>query len=103
MAAVATEVRRYPDLRSVRTTGTVALSGSYATGGDSLAIPKPGTTKDPYHVTFRSMNGNELVYDPVAKKIKAFSANGTELGAGAYAAGYTGDTIYYDAEFPKLG
>jgi hypothetical protein len=103
MAAVATETRKFPELRSVRSTGTVVLSGSYATGGDPLAIPKPYTTKEPYNVSFTSKNGNNFGWDPVAKTMKAFSAVGTELAAGAYAAGYTGDVITYMAEFPKLG
>lgn len=101
MAVVATEVRRLPQNRSVRTQGTLVLSGNYTTGGDPVVIPKPGTTKDPYWVKFNSKNGNAFQWD--AGKIKAFSAVGTELAAAAYAAGYTGDVISYEAEFPKLG
>jgi len=35
--------------------------------------------------------------------MKIFSAPGTELVAGAYAAGYTGDVIRYEATYPKFG
>lgn len=101
MAAAITELRREGGQRSITTTGTIVLSGSYTTGGDALAIPKPGTTKSPNFVEFNSKNGNFYQWD--AGKLKAFSAPGTELGAGAYAAGYTGDVITYRAEFPKFG
>lgn len=103
MAATVTEVRKVPGLRSVRSVGTIALSGSYATGGDAAAIPKPYTTKAPLSVSVRSRNGNNVAYDVTNQKIKFFSAAATELAAGAYAAGYTADVIDYEAEFPKFG
>lgn len=103
MAAVATETAKYPGLREISTVGTIVLSGSYSTGGDAVAIPKPFTTKPPLFVDFMSKNGNSYAWDVAAQKIKAFSAPGTELTAGAYAAGYTGDVITYRATFPKLG
>lgn len=103
MAAAVTELRKEGGQKSITTTGTIVLSGSYATGGDSVAIPKPGTTKPPNFVEFNSKNGNLYSWDASAQKMKAFSAPGTELTAGAYAAGYTGDVITYRAEFPKFG
>lgn len=103
MAATVTEQRRNAGQKTIETMGTITLSGSYTTGGESVAIPKPGTTKNPNFVEFNSKNGNAFQWDVAAAKMKAFSAVGTELTAGAYAAGYTGDTITYRAEFPKFG
>lgn len=103
MAAAVTELRREPGSRSITTTGTIVLSGNYTAGGEALAIPKPGTTKPPNFVEFNSKNGNAFQWDIAGQKMKAFSAIGTELTAGAYAAGYTGDVITYRAEFPKFG
>lgn len=103
MAAVATETGKYPGLREITTIGTIVLSGSYATGGDAVAIPKPFTTKAPLFVDLISKNGNTYAWDVANQKLKAFSAVGTELTAGAYAAGYTSDVITYRATFPKLG
>jgi len=103
MANTVTELRRLPGFRHVVVQGTIVLSGSYATGGETLNIPKPGTTKAPYELTFVSKNGNAFIWDHTTDKMKAFSAVGTELAAGAYAAGYTGDVIRYQAVYPKFG
>jgi hypothetical protein len=103
MANTVTELRRLPGLRHVVVQGTIVLSGSYATGGETLGFIKPGTTKSPYNVAFYSKSGNFFVWDHTTDKMKAFSAAGTELTAGAYAAGYTGDVIRYEASYPKFG
>lgn len=103
MAAVATKTRDLPMTRSMRTTGSIVLSGSYPAGGEAVSIPKPGTTKAPYNVWFSSANGNQYFWDIVNQKMKVFSGHGVELAAGAYPAGYTGDAIFYEAEYPRGG
>ena len=103
MANTVTETRKLPGLRHITVMGTIALTGSYATGGETLGLIKPGTTKAPYNIAFFSKNGNFVVWDHTTDKMKIFSAPGTELVAGAYAAGYTGDVIRYEATYPKFG
>lgn len=103
MAAAVTEIRKIPTLRSIRSVGTITLSGSYATGGETVPFVKPGTTKAPYNVWFNSVNGNQYFWDVTNQKMKAFSGHGTELSAGAYPAGYTSDVITYEAEYPRGG
>ena len=99
--------------------GTLTLSGNYSTGGDtldwttvagSLASPNgrvftpaalpvfvqiTGTTGDQYGYVAGTLLNNG--------KVKINTASNTELGAGAYAARFTGDVnIFFDAAFPKL-
>lgn len=103
MAVVVTETRKLPNLRSVRSQGTIVFSGNYAADGEAVVIPKPGTTKAPYTVRISGISGHQYLYDPTTTKVKILTAPGVELAAAAYPAGVTGDTITYDAEFPKLG
>jgi len=103
MAVAVTEVRKVPNLRSVRSYGTVVFSGAYVADGEAVAIPKPFTTKAPYTVHIQGIKGNRYLYDPVTTKVKILVAVGTELPVAAYPVSVTEDTITYDAEFPKLG
>lgn len=106
------------NLDSVEVIGTLTLSGNYTTGGDTIdwttaagaqtangRIFTPsglpvccqinGSTGDSYgYIAGTALNNS---------KVKINTASNTELGAGAYAARFTGDTnIYFDAAFPKL-
>jgi hypothetical protein len=72
---------------------TLAFSGSYATGGDPFDMG-PFLTQGPnkvYCVDVSGGAGYAFEYDAVNKKLKLFSAPGTELAAGAYPAALTGD------------
>lgn len=103
MAVAATEARKVPTLRSVRTMGTLAFSGNYVAGGEvPSGFNKPGTTKDPYEVHIVGQGTHDYKYDRATGKIKVFLA-GVEIAAAAYPAGVTGDTVRYEAEYPKLG
>jgi hypothetical protein len=73
--------------------GTLAFSGNYSTGGDTLdfttvADKLPSTQI--IQVFADSQNGNAGYYVPVAGsalnnwKLKAFTGGGTEVSAGAY-------------------
>lgn len=102
MAIVATETRKLPQLRSVKSVGTLAFSGNYSTGGEVVSIPKPGTTKEPYSVRLEGRGTHDYKYDPASGKVLVFLA-GVQIAAAAYPAGVTGDLVRYEAEFPKLG
>lgn len=87
------------------------LSGSYATGGETVdltQIPRVHVRdKSKIKVIwFQSANGvyayNFVFGSNLTNgKIKILTALGTELGAGAYAAGYTSDTPSMFIEYLK--
>jgi hypothetical protein len=94
--------------------GTVALTGSYSTGGDVLDLTaltyalgdyKVSGTKLPVQVSFVSKNGYGLGWvagtTRANGKIFITTASNTQLSAGAYPAGLTGDVITFCAIFPK--
>jgi hypothetical protein len=100
-------------------TGSIAFSGSYTTGGDTLdwttAIPQVGasgaaipSTSGPQQVSFDSQNGNGGYYVAVQGsapnnwKAKCFQASGTEVTAGAYPSSVTSDIIAFQAEFLRM-
>lgn len=76
---------------------TLALSGSYATGGDafdaSSVFSGPANVTTILMVDVSGGAGYTFEYDKTNKKLKVFSAAGTELAAGAYPAALTGDTL----------
>jgi hypothetical protein len=100
-------------------TGTIAFSGSYTTGGDTLdwttAIPQVGESgaaipsdDGPQQVMIDSQNGNGGYYVAVQGsapnnwKVKCFQSGGTEVSAGAYPGSITGDIVAFQAQFQKL-
>jgi hypothetical protein len=91
--------------------GTLAASGSYSTGGDTLdfttiasqivasQVPVQvwvgGTTGDAYSWVKGTALNNQ--------KVKINTASNTELGSGAYPARITGDAgVQFEAVFNKL-
>jgi len=104
---------------TVLVTGTLAFSGNYTTGGDTLdwttaieqiapsgkSIP---SVSSPQVVLIASQGGNADSYVAVqgsalnSWKVKCFAAGGTEVSAGAYPAAITGDVVVFLAHFPKL-
>src|ERR1700685_359122 len=100
-------------------TGSIAFSGSYPTGGDTLdwttAIPQVGrsgaatpSSSGAHQANFDSKNGNAGYYVAVQGsapnnwKVKCFQASGTEVTAGAYPTSVTSDIIAFQAEFLKM-
>jgi hypothetical protein len=103
--------------QSFRVLCNVVVSGSYSTGGEDLstiladervkvgsATTQRGT---PYAAYAAASNGTlpSITTVPAQNplKLKFFTAPGTELGAGAYAAAYTGEVLRLDIEFAKSG
>jgi hypothetical protein len=91
--------------------GTLAFSGNYPTGGDTLDFTQiadklPSTQL--IQVFTDSQNGNAGYYVPVAGtslnnwKLKAFSGGGTEITAGAYPASITSDIVQVTITARKL-
>ena len=104
---------------TVLVTGTLAFSGNYTTGGDTLdwttateQIAPSGKTipsvTPPQLVLVASQDGNADNYVSVQGnalnnwKVKCFAAGGTEVSAGAYPTAITGDVVVFLAQFPKL-
>ena len=91
--------------------GTLAFSGNYSTGGDTLdftqVIDKLPSTQI-IQAFVDSQNGNSGYYVPVAGtalnnwKLKAFSGGGTEISAGAYPASVTTDIAQITITARKL-
>lgn len=91
--------------------GTLAFSGNYSTGGDTLdfttvADKLPSTQL--LQVFADSQNGNAGYYVPVQGsalnnwKLKCFTGGGTELSAGAYPASVTSDIVQVTLTARKL-
>jgi hypothetical protein len=109
MALTFTLVDSWSDGKRIHVTGTVAASGSYVTGGDTLNLslfPVIGATLPPLQGTawMDGLAGYDYVFTPGAAlsngKVKIFQQGTTagafpELAAGAYPAAVTGDTITF--------
>ena len=91
--------------------GTLAFSGNYSTGGDTLDFTQvadklPSTQI--IQVFADSQNGNSGYYVPVQGtalnnwKLKAFNGGGTEISAGAYPASVTSDVVQVTVTARKL-
>jgi hypothetical protein len=83
---------------------TLTFSGSYVTGGDAWdpLVAWPGESPSTViTITVNGGDGFDFAYDRVNKKLKVYSASNTELAAGAYPAGLTGDTNTIALVFAK--
>jgi hypothetical protein len=90
---------------------TLAFSGSYVTGGDTLDFTQVAdklSSTQLIQVFADSQNGNAGYYVPVAGaalnnwKLKAFTGGGTEVTAGAYPASVTTDVVQITITARKL-
>ena len=108
--------------QQIRVTFKLAASGNYSAGGDTVNFAT--ATQDPtfqgmvaalealgapvyMHIESNSGNIANLYFsilgtNPTNNKLKIITAYNTELGAGAYPGGVTGDTIVGEAIFNKL-
>ncbi len=124
VASVLSQTTPYGDIdigvKFIYVYGTITLSGSYVTGGDTwdlTALSKPinhpgipsgtsGAANLPTQVYIQGVNGNSYAYvkgtTRANGKLKCFAPGGTEAGAVAYPAGFTGDTITFQAVFPRF-
>lgn len=116
MALAFNLVDTWDDGRRIHVAGTVAASGNYSTGGDTLdlsQVPIIASTQPPINGTawMDGLAGYDYVFIPGAamnsNKVKIF-AQGTsagafpELAAGAYPSAITSDTITVYGIFKKL-
>jgi hypothetical protein len=118
MALAFTLVDSWDDGRRVHIVGSVAASGSYTTGGDTLdlsGIEPLGvpTTQPPIAgaVWMEGLAGYDYVFTPGAAlnsgKVKMFQNAGAagpfaELAASSYPSAVTGDAITFYGIFPRL-
>lgn len=117
MANAITVVTRntWDDGKRLHVVGTIALSGSYAAGGEVLnwgAVPQVKSTRDPIWAQFEGKAGFVYQYDKPNDKLMVSGQEPTsatagvialsELAAGAYPAGITGDSIQFYAVFEKF-
>jgi hypothetical protein len=91
--------------------GTLAFSGNYPTGGDTLdftTVADKLPSDQLIQVFADSQNGNSGYYVPVQGsalnnwKLKAFTGGGTEVSAGAYPASVTTDIVQITITARKL-
>src|SRR5215831_8790840 len=91
--------------------GTLAFSGNYPTGGDTLdfiTVADKLLSDQLIQVFADSQNGNGGYYVPVAGsalnnwKLKAFNGGGTEITAGAYPVSVTSDIVQITITARKL-
>ena len=91
--------------------GTLAFSGNYPTGGDTLdftTVASQLPSDQIIQVFADSQNGNAGYYIPVQGsalnnwKLKCFSGGGTEVTAGAYPSSITTDIVQVTITARKL-
>jgi hypothetical protein len=109
-------VDTWDDGKRVHVSGTVAASGSYSTGGDTLDLsqfPVIAATQAPIQGTawMDGLAGYDYVFAPGSAlnnaKVKIFAQGASagafpELAAGAYPGSITGDAITFYGIFKKL-
>jgi hypothetical protein len=116
MALTFTLFNTWDDGQRVHASGTVAASGNYTTGGDTLDLsqfPVIATTQAPIQGTpwLDGLDGYDYVFSPGSAlnngKVKIFQQGTSagafpELASGAYPSAITGDTITFYGIFKKL-
>jgi len=116
MALAFTLVDTWDDGKRIHVSGTVAASGSYTTGGDTLDLsqfPIIAATQAPIQGTawMDGLAGYDYVFTPGSAmnngKVKIFQQGSSagafpELAAGAYPAAVTSDTLTFYGIFAKL-
>jgi hypothetical protein len=89
-----------------RAYGTLAFTGSYATGGDAVSFASLlpiAKGASPVFVEINGIAGYYYQYVKAAGKIIIWGpGSATQLAAGAYPGGITGDTVSFEAVFPKV-
>lgn len=116
MALTFTLVDTWDDGKRIHASGTVAASGTYASGGDTLDLsqfPTLGSSQAPIQGTawLDGLAGYDYVFSAGSAlnngKVKIFQQGASagafpELAAGAYPGAITGDTITFYGIFKKL-
>lgn len=109
MPVAVTVVRRGRAGRSFKVMGTLALSGTYPTGGEPLDFYPYfpfASARQPDKVNVDGKAGFIYQYDPVNKKLLTYTntAGGANAALGehtaaTYVAGVSGDSITFSAEW----
>jgi hypothetical protein len=116
MALAFTLVDTWDDGQRIHVAGTVAPSGSYTTGGDTLDLsqyPIVAATQPPIHGTawMDGLSGYDFVFSPgsamnngTVKVFQQAASSGAfaELAAGSYPGAIISDTITFYGIFKKL-
>ena len=116
MALTFTLVDTWDDGQRIHVSGTIAASGSYSTGGDTLDLsqfPIVAATQAPIQGTawMDGISGYDYVFIPGSAMnnglVKIFQQGASagafpELAAGAYPSGIASDTITFYGIFKKL-
>jgi hypothetical protein len=116
MALTFTPVDTWDDGKRIHASGTVAASGNYATGGDTLDLsqfPILASSQSPIQGTawLDGLAGYDYVFSSGSAlnngKVKIFQQGASagafpELAAGAYPSAITADTITFYGIFKKL-
>jgi hypothetical protein len=116
MALTFSLVDTWDDGKRIHVAGTVAPSGSYPTGGDTLDLsqfPVVASTQPPIQGTawLDGLSGYDYVFNPGSAMnnglVKIFQQGASagafpELAAGAYPSAITADTITFYGIFKKL-
>jgi hypothetical protein len=116
MALTFTLVDTWDDGKRVHVSGTVAASGNYSTGGDTLDLsqfPLVAATQPPIQGTgwIDGLAGYNYIFVPGAalnsNKVKVFQQGASagafpELASGAYPGAITADTVTFYGIFKKL-
>jgi len=115
MAIVVTVSRVDQGLNSTYIYGTLTFSGSYVAGGDTLnlaGLSGPGgqiinVATLPHSVAIWGATGFGYgvpaalsTFTLSTIKVKISTASATELAAGAYPVGVTGDQVFFELAFP---
>jgi len=107
MSLAVTITKQWFDGKKIHVVGSIVASSTYATGGDALSFANLGikSSQAPFWVKFNSLAGYGYTFSPNATPtqsnglMRVNTAANTELGAGAYPGGITGDTIGFYALF----
>jgi hypothetical protein len=116
MALTFSLVDTWDDGKRIHVSGTIAASGSYTTGGDTLDLsqsPQIASTQAPISGTawMDGLAGYDYVFIPGAamnsNKVKIFQQGASagafpELAAGAYPGAIASDSITFYGIFKKL-
>jgi hypothetical protein len=104
MAVTATVTDHWEDGKRVHVIGTLAFSGSYATGGDTVTVsnlPLIKSASPPNWAEALGQSKYKYIFI-LSGKVKIITPDtGAELAAGAYSATITQDTVLFYAIFPK--
>ena len=108
MAVTATVTDHWEDGKRVHAIGTLAFSGNYAAGGDTITVSNLPLIKSASPPNWAEALGQSaykyiFIFSGLATgKVKIITpSTGSELGAGAYPAAITQDTVLFYAIFPK--